>query len=336
YVVVVRANYAEVETKALLLQKAVNEFVAAPTQAGLEQCRKKWLEVRTPYGQTEVYRFYEGPIEKDGIEGRINAWPLDESYIDATRGKPEGGIIQDLKAYPTLTKEILIAANEKDGETNISTGFHAIEFLLWGQDFSEKGPGARPYTDFVDGPEGIAKYADRRRQYLKAVTDLLIQDLQTVKSAWEPGQEQNYASDFLKIEHQKASLQKVLLGMGSLSGGELAGERMEVAYDSKDQEDEHSCFSDNTYADILNNMLGIQNVFLGRYGESKGPGIYDLLVAAGQEKLAETLKQQMGSSVQSIQAMPGPEKLSFDQMLLGDDQQPGRQRVRAAIQALRQ
>ena len=57
-----------------------------------------------------------------------------------------------MAAFPEITAEALTAANEEGGETNISTGWHAIEFLLWGQDLSATGPGARPATDYTTAP----------------------------------------------------------------------------------------------------------------------------------------------------------------------------------------
>ena len=153
------------------------------------------------------------------------------------------GIIADTANYPSLTQATLLEANERDSEVNISSGYHAIEFLLWGEDTSETGPGDRPFTDFVDG--GTRPNADRRRQYLTLATRQLIEDLESVQVQWALGQD-NYARRFT-AEAPKEAVLKILTGLGSLSGAELAGERMAVAYDNKDQEDEHSCFSDNTH-----------------------------------------------------------------------------------------
>jgi putative iron-regulated protein len=139
------------------------------------------------------------------------------------------------------------------GEENISTGWHAIEFLLWGQDRSETGPGDRSFTDYVDAK---APNADRRRQYLSVSTALLVDDLSGITVQWTPSAK-NYRAKFEK--GSKESVRKIIVGLGSLSRGELAGERMEVALNSQDQKDEHSCFSDNTHRDIVNNAKGIQN-----------------------------------------------------------------------------
>jgi len=328
YAALVNENYTDAVAKARVLRAAVDAFVADPTEAKLTAARTAWLEARPAYGQSEAFRFYGGPIDDEdtGPEGRINAWPLDEAYIDAVEGAPGAGIINATSEYPTLSEELLKSLNERDSETNIATGYHALEFLLWGQDRSVTGPGNRPATDFVDG--GTAPNAARRRQYLKLATDLLVKDLESVQAQWAPGAD-NYGKQFSAQEPQEAVLQ-VLTGLGSLSGAELSGERMTVAYDNKDQEDEHSCFSDNTKADLYNNALGIQNVYLGRYGTQDGKGL-DELVAAVDSKLDEEMKQRLQASLDAIQAIPGP----FDQAILGADNTEGRQKVRAAIDALR-
>ena len=177
YAGIVLASYEDSYNEAVTLRDLVNDFVANPTEEGFEACKNQWLAARIPYGQTEVYRFYGGPIDdEDGPEGAINAWPLDENYIDYVVGAENGGIINDTKNFPTIDKKTLIDLNEKGGETNISIGFHAIEFLLWGQDSADtklKKPGQRPYTDFLT-EGGTAKNQQRRAAYLKAVAEILF------------------------------------------------------------------------------------------------------------------------------------------------------------------
>jgi putative iron-regulated protein len=328
YAALVNENYTDAVEKARALRTAVEAFVADPTEAKLTAARNAWLAARPAYGQSEAFRFYGGPIDDEdtGPEGRINAWPLDEAYIDSVVGAPGAGIINATAEYPTLSEELLASLNERDGETNIATGYHAIEFLLWGQDRSVTGPGNRPATDFVDG--GTAPNAARRREYLKLVTDLLVKDLETVQAQWAPGGD-NYGKTFAALAPEEA-VQRMLTGMGALSGAELSGERMTVAYDNKDQEDEHSCFSDSTLADLYANALGIQNVYLGRYGTQDGRGL-DELVAEVDPKLDEEMKERLQASLDAIQAIPGP----FDQAILGTDNSAGRQKVKAAIDALR-
>ena len=146
YAAGVHAAYAASLASATELDEAIDAFVADPTDDTLAAAKDAWLAARDDYGLTEAFRFYGGPIdnEEDGPEGLINAWPLDEAYIDYVEGDPAAGIINDPDAYPTIDAELVTSLNEQGGEANISTGWHAIEFLLWGQDLSADGPGARP------------------------------------------------------------------------------------------------------------------------------------------------------------------------------------------------
>jgi putative iron-regulated protein len=223
--------------------------------------------------------------------------------------------------FPTITTAVIQDQNENGGEANISAGYHAIEFLLWGQDLSTTGAGARPFTDYLT-VGGTAANQERRKTYLKLATDLLVADLTAVRDAWAPSAA-NYRAEFVA---DKDAIQKIFLGMGSLSGAELAGERMTVALDNRDQEDEHSCFSDNTHRDMYGDALGIQNVFLGKYGANDGEGIEDL-VRAKNPALADRLKAEIAASITAIQAIPMP----FDQAIMND---AGRAKVQAAIEAL--
>lgn len=327
YAALVAAGYDDTLAAAVDLQKAIQAFVAAPSAAGLAEARKAWLAAREWYGQTEAFRFYAGPIDNDkGPEGRLNAWPLDESYIDAVKGKPNAGFVNDRKFV--ISKAAIARMNERGGEENIAAGWHAIEFLLWGQDFSETGPGDRSFEDYVDGK---APNADRRRLVLAIITELLIDDLRSLTVAWAPGA-RNYRAGFERGGQE--SVRKIIVGLGSLSRGELAGERMEVALNTQDQEDEHSCFSDNTTRDIVNNALGIQNVWLGRYQRRdgsllQGPSLKDL-VAAKDPALAERTSKQIAESVADANAIPAP----FDRAIVGGRDAPGRVAIQKTIDSL--
>lgn len=328
YATLVHANYSDAVSAARRMDKAIGEFLGAPSADSLAKARKAWLDAREVYGQTEAFRFYGGPIDDDkGPEGRLNAWPMDESYVDAVEGNDKAGIVNNRKH--AITKKSLAALNERDGEENIATGWHAIEFMLWGQDLSENGPGNRSFEDFVDGKKANA---DRRRQYLKVTSALLVDDLQTMVKAWAPGQASNYRARFEKGGQE--SLRKMFVGLGSLSRGELAGERLEVALSSQDQEDEHSCFSDNTHRDAVANAKGIENVWLGEYkrpdGEVlKGPGL-QALVAARDAGLGDKTTRQIRASVEAAEGIQAP----FDREIIGGKDAPGRKRVQKTIDSL--
>ena len=319
YADIVHAGYVDSHKRAVALQQALRTLTDRPSAAALEAAKNAWKRARIPYGQTEAFRFYGGPIDDaDGPEGLINAWPMDEGYVDYVVDNPSAGIINDLDT--PITREHLVALNEQGGEENVSTGYHAIEFLLWGQDLSADGPGARPVSDYEDAP--------RRVQYLHTVAAQLVDDLQSLVQEWAPGENGNYRTAFL-AQAPKEALRQILVGVGTLSRSELAGERMAVALESQDQEDEHSCFSDNTHDDIIRNAEGIRNVIKGRYVRGngtlvEGPGIVALL----QEPRKAELQGKMRNAMAAVQTIQPP----FDREIASPI---GRQRVLAAIHALR-
>jgi putative iron-regulated protein len=335
------AAYADSLISAQSMRDVLATFVAQPTETNFIAAKQAWLASREPYGQTEVYRFRVGPIdalttddngdyvlgeEGDGPEGRINAWPLGEALIDYVASSVDGdegeglsgtNIIADTTTYPTVDADTISQLFEYEGEeANVTTGYHAIEFLLWGQDLNAdlSGSGTR---DATAGQRTVADYSNvagectsgsdsaadeictRRGEYLLAAADVLIEDLTTVVEAWEPETGFHYESF---IAGGDTSLALIFEGMGRLSFGELSGERINIALTTDSQEDEHSCFSDNTHRDIFLNAKGVQNAFNASYTRIDGEVIegaspYDLLVVEGEPELANNLRASLEATM---------------------------------------
>lgn len=326
----VHANYADALSGARGLKGAIDAFISTPTGKSFADAKQAWLDARVPYLQTEVCRFYDGPIEE--VEVMINAWPMDEYFVDYVEGMPTAGIIQSVANFPKIDRETIIGMNEREGEKCITLGFHTVEFLLWGQDFNADGPGNRPLSDYVTQGAKNPKIVERRRQYLSITAELLVEHLAKVVAAWAPDKADNYRAEFVKMPHEK-SLALILRGAGSLAGPELSGERLTVAYETRLQEDEHSCFSDNTHNDFRYDTIGLQNVFLGRYKRSsgeivKGPGILDLLLTVDSE-LALKLSDHFAEAITAARLIPRP----FDQAILADAGTPERQALKRGIDA---
>lgn len=304
-------NYREAHSTARYLQLAVSDLLSHPNELTLKNAREAWLAARGPYGRTEAFRFYEGPI--DAIETRINAWPLNEAVIDYVKGDPSAGIINKLNGE--ISEKALIARNAKTDESDVTTGYHAVEFLLWGQDLSAEGPGARSFKDF----DGHDKASVRRREYLKIVTALLVKDLRSLTDAWDPKKQGNYRRKFLKDDK---ALEKILTGVATLSGFELASERMGTALDSGSQEDEQSCFSDNTHNDFIANAEGIADIY-------KKTGL-DKLLAALDERLNEKILIQLDITEKAVKAIKPP----VDRILSTPKGSPERKTMEDAVASL--
>ena len=323
YANIAEAVYSDSLAGARALQTAVAAFLDAPSDETLATARTAWLASRVSYQQSETFRF--GNAIVDDWEGKVNAWPLDEGFIDYV--DPGYGAATDANAYaalnivanPSLTiagqaidasaiTPALIAEtlNEADGiETNVARGYHAIEFLLWGQDLNgtKAGAGNRPFTDYLQGEACTNGNCDRRAAYLRSAADLLVTDLEYITAAWSPTGPARAAV----TTDPSSGLVAMLTGMGSLSYGELAGERMRLGVMLNDPEEEHDCFSDNTHNSHYYDALGIRNVYLGQYTRTdgttlEGPSL-SALVAATDPALDTELRTKLEATHAALTAL---------------------------------
>lgn len=324
------ANYSDAIKDAKQLNLAIKNFADNPTKNSLVLAKTAWLKSRESYGQTEIFRLSNGPIDaEDGwvanaygaLEGQLNAWPLDENMIDytvdANMKKTSGNIIDTKGKFnpggeestvvdvTTISVDSLTSLNENGGEANVSTGYHSIEFILWGQDqdYSNfvkdsitKGAlvaGQRPLSDFTSDIN-----AKRRLDFLKAASTKIINDLELVSSAWQKevnGNSGLYRAAILgklsgknktKNINDKEALKQIFAGMGVFIKSELANERIAVAVLTPSEEDEHSCFSDNTHRDIATNYQGFKNVLMGTYnGMDYGKAPIDMVDDKSKTKI---------------------------------------------------
>lgn len=355
YADIALAGYQDALITAKKLDAATDALIANPSADTLKAAREAWKAARIPYQQTEVYRF-GNPIV-DEWEGRVNAWPLDEGLIDYV--DPSYGTESDDNTLYTanvianrtieingqkadaskITPEFLSGTLQEAGdiEANVATGYHAIEFLLWGQDLNGTGPGAgdRPYTDY-DKANCTGGNCDRRAEYLAAATDLLVSDLEEMVGNWT---EDGGARKELLEGDPKAGLSTILTGMGSLSYGELAGERMKLGLLLHDPEEEHDCFSDNTHISHLYDVVGMRNVYRGRYDRVdgsvvEGPSISDLVKAADAAVDTE-LSGKLDVTVGKMEAIRVRAEAgeAYDQQI-GEGNAEGNAAIQAAIDAL--
>lgn len=328
YARLVKATYDDTAAAADALDAAVQAFVATPSEETLTAARAAWRAAREPYLLTEVFRFYDGPIDEPGadLEPTINAWPMDESHVDYVDGDPTAGLVNDPGF--TISADTLVGQNAQGGDENVSTGWHAIEFLLWGQDHNDAGPGARPYTDFVDG--GTAANPERRRAYLQTTATLLASTLGTVQAAW--AEDATYRVG-LEAASPAEGLRRILTGMITLSGFETGGERLQAALDSGSQEDEHSCFSDNTHRDMIQDIQGVKNVWWGRYARPDGSTVSGTGVRDVVGALDTALRDRLDAKIDASLALANGLHVPFDQEIRLDNPD-GRARVQALIVSL--
>ena len=355
YADIAEATYGDSLSTARKLQTAVTALIAKPSEQALAGARKAWLAARVPYQQSEAFRF-GNPIVDDW-EGKVNAWPLDEGlidYVDSSYGTDSdenplytANVIANgkithagktLNATP-ITWRTLRGLQEIGGvETNVATGYHAIEFLLWGQDLhgTEKGAGERPWTDYAKGDACTNGHCDRRGEYLKVATQLLVDDLAWMAKQWTAEGE---ARKNLTEGEPDAGIAAMLTGLGSLSYGELAGERTKLGLMLHDPEEEHDCFSDNTHNSHYYDVIGMRNVWTGSYTRVdgrvvKGPSL-EALATKADATAAKELSAKMAVAVEKATALKtrGDTVEAFDQMI-GENNAEGNAVVQAFVDGL--
>ncbi|MCY4336344.1 MAG: peptidase [Litoreibacter sp.] len=355
YANIALAKYEDSLSTAQSLLGAVNALIESPSAENLEAAKAAWLASRVPYQQTEVYRF--GNAIVDDWEGKVNAWPLDEGlidYVDASYGGAtdeneyavlnvvanpsftlSGETIDAAKITPALLEGALHEADEV--ESNVATGYHAIEFLLWGQDLNGHGPGAgnRPWTDYAMGDSCTGGNCDRRGDYLKAATELLVSDLEWMVAQWQAGGE---ARTQLTAD-EDAGISTILTGMGSLSYGEQAGERMKLGVMLNDPEEEHDCFADNTHNSHFYDALGIRNVYLGGYTRIDGTVVsgasLSSLVAAADAGVDAELTAKLNATMFEMSEMKTAAEAGFAyDMMLERGNEKGEALIMGAVNAL--
>ncbi|EIJ43607.1 putative iron-regulated protein [Beggiatoa alba B18LD] len=365
YTDMIHAVYDDALTTAKTLDEKIALFLKEPSEKTLADARLAWKAARVPYQQSETFRFGNKVI--DDWEGSLNAWPLDEGlidYVDTSHYQFEqgnAGATANIIASKTLTigtetidtskltPELLAGLNEIGGsEANVATGYHAIEFLLWGQDLNGtgKGAGERPFSDYIQTDDGCTNgkvkagsklTCERRAEYLRTLSTLLISQLSEMTTLWA---KEGAARKELLATDPTTGLRTILFGMGSLSLGELAGERMKVALIANSTEDEHDCFSDNTHNSHFYNGLGIQNVYLGKYKTVAGKTLTGAslaeLVAAKNAKLDKDMQAKFADSMAKLQAIvDSAEKkgVAFDQLIAADNAE-GNTMIKQAIDSL--
>jgi putative iron-regulated protein len=352
YANIAQAMYEDSLTTAKALKTTVEALAAEPSEETLAAAKRAWIAARVPYQQTEVYRF--GNAVVDAWEGRVNAWPLDEGlidYVDASYGESSdendfytanlianaslevGGQSIDAGA---IDADLIRNLHEIDEvEANVATGYHVVEFLLWGQDLNgtEEGAGNRPYTDF-DTVSCTGDNCDRRVEYLQTATDLIITDLEEMVAHWAEG---GSGREAVTGEDANAGLSAMLTGLGSLSYGELAGERMKLGLLLHDPEEEHDCFADNTHNSHYYNIVGMQAVANGSYQRIDGSMVEgSSLISILPADVASSLDAELQSTLAAAAVMKAKAdsgEMAYDQML-GEGNEEGNAILQAVIDGL--
>ena len=359
YRTMAHAGYLEALAATERLQEAIAKLDASPGPDTLEAARAAWRAAREPYSRTEALRF--GNAVVDDWQQRVNAWPIDEGFIDyvadgyvAAADNPYARLNliaadrvriagRTLNTEPMRRIVLEQAQNLSRISTNVATGYHAIEFMLWGQDLHGTGPGAgeRPWTDFAreagactDGLRAAPqRHCQRRRAFMRELTERLRRDLRDMAFKWGP--QSGSFGDRLVEGDPRAGLRRMLHGLVTMGGEELAGRRMQTPLRTHSQEHEQDCFSDDTHNSLRANAQGIEDFYYGHLGRRTLPATLAGLARQTDPALADALDAAFLRTRRVMQAIAdaGDAGRTFD-MLIAPGNTTGAALVQAGIAAL--
>ncbi|MDQ7066834.1 MAG: imelysin family protein [Sulfurimonas sp.] len=147
----------------------------------------------------------------------------------------------------------------------------------------------------------------------------IVTDLSLVSSSWIDGDARNYRALLLEGDAKEA-LKTIYAAMGVFIKSELANERIAVAVLTPSEEDEHSCFSDNTHRDIATNYQGFKNVIMATYkGAYYGTSPLDAMSIDAKAKLRH-LMLKIENKIASIDTIAKTSR-HFDYQIRPNDPQ---------------
>ncbi|SEA10252.1 imelysin family protein [Microbulbifer marinus] len=181
------AQLADTRAAVEALQRAVATLLDQPTEDHLESAKLAWLEAHRDFAAALPYiQLAFAPAELRG-QGRqlllaLDSWPVQPGYLDTVPGYSDSGIVNDTAIELTLAnlrKQHRLTAHEE-----ASTGFHAMEIMLWGPT-SERT--AEQFQQVSEGEKPEALAANRRRELTRLIGRGIAEDVDGLARRWPTG-----------------------------------------------------------------------------------------------------------------------------------------------------
>ncbi len=300
----VRDNFNNFKNHHNNLYQKVQQFGSTLVSTHLTNSRENWKVAYDAYHQLGPFRFHSEstltPLMSDA-ELQLSLYVTNPAYIDVTSQDATSGIIPDEATYPQILTQVLTDAHLAGGPENVSLGFHALEFILWGEDNSASGPGNRLVSDF-----GGTSTNNRRKEYLVTVNYLNNAYVNATDA-------EAYINAFKKLTY-KEQLQTMLSGVYRFVKDDLAGKSIKTPYDMMDQQFEESPYSDNSLNDLKSKLNSTRNFLTGsQFSGTNGYFLIDYIAFKSQDnadkitRLLEDIDSQLtGITVAFDQAVVDP------------------------------
>jgi putative iron-regulated protein len=214
---------------------------------------------------------------------QLDSWPIEGGYIDYIQGYPFSGIVNDLTL--DIDEDSIRSQHGFTDPSNASLGYHALEFMLWGNDgkrsardfFPQENTAPIPINDDVvttqflddsskeslegsahgniliqtEAPEIKLQNHNRRRQYTQLLIELLQKDLHRIQRRWEPSS--GYYAQLLQQSDSKKTLRSAFIAAQGLISKEILHKRFQLI---------SSEFSQTSIDDISALLSGIELWFM--------------------------------------------------------------------------
>ncbi len=241
------ASYETLENKTNAFYMSCVDFDATQNEANLNSARNAWKDARSIWEQSEAFLF--GPVSTGNIDPSTDTWPIDFNALDSLLGTAN-----------SFTQSYLNSLGDE------LKGYHPSEYLLWG----------------ADGQKLPETFTSREKEYLIALAADLQIKVTTLRASWDPDVANNYLSELVNAGQatslypsQRSAFEELVNGMIGICD-EVANGKIEEPFAMADPSLEESPFSQNSIVDFKNNILGVKNVYFGRFIED-GFGIHDFM-----------------------------------------------------------
>lgn len=285
----------EVDTSALAFSDAVSAFCDAPSDDNLSAAQAAFRALRVPWKRTEAFRF--GPSEDLRLASALDFWPARTDTIEAA-----------LSAAP----DPVTAAHVATLGTS-SRGMPALEYLMF-----DPAGGNSAIMVSLGGPDAAAK---KRCSYARALGEVIASDASALHDAWAP-EGGAFVTEVAKAGNGSALFPTGQEGVNRvvnlLISSMLAFNENKIsaplgtATGTPDPSLVESRFSDESIQDMVSSLSGVEEIYLGRHGETSGKGI-TTLVAARSPAIDAAVKNGLADAKAKALAIPGPLRLAVTQ-----------------------
>lgn len=262
------ASYKDLNDGAINLYNSLQALNANATEANLLAARQSWKDMRAVWEQCEGFLF--GPVEDNNYDPNMDTWPTDYVQMDSLLASSQSLALTDIQNI-TLSLR----------------GFHPIEYIIFGN----------------HGNRTAASLTARQKTYMISLAEDLKNNCSALYTSWISNPV-NFANEvktagagstvFATKKEAYFAIAEAMIGICE----EVGEGKMKEPFDGMDPSTVESPYSGNSLIDFKNNIIGLQNVYLGRY-KTDGKGLNDL-VAAKNKALDQKLQNQMIAAINSF------------------------------------